>query len=324
MIKVLLASSTALLLVGCSKDDVADTAGAGGDPGYLAPPDPSEGFQLSMTTTAPAYTEVWDCAVYYLPTDEIENVNWIQFKQNSGTHHMTLSTLGLTGSTGLPQGQYPCSEIYGDSSLMQDQIMFYGNQGTAEGEMHLPEGVAATFPAGLEVIHEVHYVNTTDEAVELYSHLNAYTIPDSEVIEGIWGGSVRDEHINIPAASTHTEWSRCVMNRDVEVLFLASHTHELGVEFTIAPFDGETVGDVFYTNDDWHDPKIVQYEEPIVVPEGEGFEWTCTWTNEADQPVNYGLDSTDEMCNLAVVFMPFDMNAACEVVESSDGVLWEG
>jgi hypothetical protein len=38
--------------------------------------------------------------------------------------------------------------------------------------------------------------------------------------------------------------------------------------------------------------------------------------------VNYGLTSTDEMCNLAIVHTPFNMSALCEVVETSDGVLW--
>ena len=146
---------------------------------------------------------------------------------------------------------------------------------------------------------------------------------DDEVEEGIWGGSVRDEHINLPAGEETTEWSRCVMNEDVEVLFLASHTHELGIEFNIAPFDGETVGDVFYTNDDWHSPKIVQYDPPLVVPAGQGLEWSCTWNNTQDHEVNYGPDSTDEMCNLAIVHTPFSVTAQCEVVETSDGVLWE-
>jgi len=108
----------------------------------------------------------------------------------------------------------------------------------------------------------------------------------------------------------------------VEVLFLASHTHELGIEFTVAPFDGTTTGDIFYTNDDWHDPKIIQYDPPLVIPAGQGFEYACTWRNDRDEDVSYGLESTDEMCNLAIVHTPMDLNALCEVVETSDGVLW--
>jgi len=288
----------------------------------LEPPPTELGFQLTMFTTAPAGTEVWRCEVYDLPTTDLAAVNWVEYQQNPGTHHMTLSTLGLTPDSTIEIGQYDCQDLYGDSSLMQDQIMFFGAQGTDQDTMHLPEGVAANFPAGLRIIHEVHYVNTTAEPVDLYSRVNAWTIPQSVVEEQIWGGQVRDETISIPAGETVTEWTRCVMNRDVEVLFLASHTHELGIEFTVAPFDGTTTGDIFYTNDDWHDPKIIQYDPPLVIPAGQGFEYACTWRNDRDEDVSYGLESTDEMCNLAIVHTPMDLNALCEVVETSDGVLW--
>ena len=304
------------MMPGCSnsKDSAEDAVVP------LAPPPDGEGFQLSMTALAPAYSEVWKCEVYPIPTTGTENVNWAEFQQNAGTHHMTLST--TLGGAVIDAGTYECEDLYGDSSLMQDQVMFFGNQGEAEGVMHLPEGVAATFPTNINIIHEVHYVNTTDEDVELYSRVNAWTIPSEEVVEGIWGGQVRDETIEIPANSEHTEWSRCVMNEDIEVLFLASHTHELGIEFTIAPFDGTEVGEVFYTNTDWHDPKITQYDPPMVVKAGEGFEWACTWRNDSDEPVSYGSTSEDEMCNLAIVHMPFSVTATCDVVETSDGVLW--
>jgi len=312
-----------LLTLGC-KDDApppgADSGSAEEIP-TLEPPADGEGFQMSMTAVAPAGEETWACEVYDLPTDEYEPVNKVHYIQNPGTHHMTLSTVALSGAS-LEPGSHDCEELYGQESMMEDQIMFFGSQGTAEETLQLPEGVVANMPPGIQVVHEVHYVNTTSEDVTLYSVVNAYTIDPDEVTDMIWGGQVRDETIEIPANSTTSEWTRCVFNEDVEVQFLASHTHSLGVEFTVAPYDGETVGDIFYTNDDWHDPKIIQYQPALVVPAGEGFEYTCTWTNPNDFPVSYGSTSEDEMCGLAVVFTPFSTSAACEVVETSDGVLW--
>ncbi len=289
----------------------------------LAPPADGDGFQVSLFGTAPPYTEVWLCDVYDLPTDEAAAVNSVQFLQNEGTHHLTLSTTEFA-SIPLEPGRYDCAELYATSSVMQDVVMMFGHQGAAEGTLTLPAGVAANLPAGIQLLHEVHYVNTTDIEVPLYSYINGLTIPQEDVVDGIWGGTVRDEFIEIPPASTHTEWSRCVMNEDVEVQFLASHTHARASEFTIAPFDGTTTGDVIYTNDDWHDPRIEQFNPPLIVPAGQGFEFACTWFNESEETVRYGFASTDEMCNLAVVFTPFSVTAACEVVETSDGVLWEG
>lgn len=286
----------------------------------LTPPPSGEGFQVSMFGTAPAFTEVWLCSVYDLPTTDYAAVNSVEYLQNAGTHHMTLSTTALMGEPIAP-GTYDCADLYADTTLMADIVMMFGTQGEPEGTLTLPEGVAANLPGGIQVMQEIHYVNASAEEVDIYSYLNAWTIPQDEVVDGIWGGSVRDEYINIPAQSEHTEWSRCVMNEDVEVQFLASHTHATGSEFTIAPFDGTTVGEVFYTNDDWHDPKIEQYNPGLVVPAGEGFEFSCTWNNTTDNDVHYGFLSTDEMCNMAIVFTPFSVTAACEVVETSDGVL---
>ena len=289
----------------------------------LAPPPEGQGFQLSLDAVAPPFEEVWICDVYPLPNTEPVSVSWVDARQNFGTHHLTLSTLGLASGGLVEHGRHDCNDLYGSSSLMEDQIMFYGNQGDAESVLRLPEGVAATFPTGLDIIHEVHYVNVTDKPVSLYSRVNAWTMPAEEVVAGIWGGTVRDENIAIPPmAEAHTEWSRCVMNEDVEILFLASHTHAMGTEFSIAPFDGATVGDEIYRNTDWHTPHITQYDPPLKVPAGQGFQWTCTWRNPEDRSVSYGLNASDEMCNLAVVHTPFSLTARCEVVETSDGVLW--
>jgi hypothetical protein len=292
-------------------------------PPTLDPPDPAEGFQLALTgIVAPPHEEVWQCAVYPIPIDEPANVNWVHYLQNEGMHHMTLSTLGL-GPSELEYGEFPCPDVYATPGFMSDQIMFFGGQGTAEDEMHLPDGVVATLPETIDIIHEIHFVNVTDEPIELYSYVNAYTIAPEDVTDGIWGGSVRDENIVIPpSADSYSEWSRCEFNRDVEVQFLASHTHGRGREFTIAPWDGATTGEIFYRNTDWHNPLITQFTPPLVVPAGQGFEWTCTWRNTADSAVNYGLTADDEMCNMTEVHTPFDVTAECEVVETSDGVLW--
>ena len=104
-----------------------------------------------------------------------------------------------------------------------------------------------------------------------------------------------------------------------EILWLQG---ELAAEMAFL-LDGTESGEVFYTNDDWHNPKIVKYDTPITVPAGTGFEYSCTWKNPNDFPITYGLTSEDEMCNLTYIHTPYSMSAKCDVVESSDGVLWE-
>lgn len=308
-----------LFLLGCAVPAVGDSADSSLP--TLAPPAQGEGFQAAMTATAEPYSEAWWCAVYDLDTTTASAVNRVEYLQNEGTHHMTLSTTVLSDSP-LEPGMHACDTLYSDTDLMESAVMMFGNQGAGEGSLQLPEGVAALVPAGIQVVHEVHYVNATDAPVELYSYLNAYTIPEAEVTDTIWGGQVRDETIEIPAASTSTEWTRCVMNEDVEVHFLGSHSHALATAFRVATFDGTSTGEVFYENHDWHDPLITQYNPPLVVPAGTGFEYACDYRNDSDAPVSYGYTADDEMCNLTIVFTPGSVTAECKVVETSDGVLW--
>ena len=312
------------MLHGCSDPKEADSA-APADPGVqLEPPASEEGFQFSFEAVVPAYSEAWVCSVYDFPIEDASSVSWVEYAVTKGMHHMTLSTPGLTGGL-IEPGEYSCEDLYSDSELMGNQVMFFGlGAGNEEGTMHLPDGVAANFIPGLDVIHEMHYVNTLGEDVRIESKINAYTMPAEDVVDGIWGGQIRDEHIEIPPNSEHSEWTRCVFNEDVEVHFLASHMHGKGTKFTIRDFDGESTGDIYYTATDWHDPLITQYNPPRVYPAGTGFEFECTWYNGTDEPVQYGDSADEEMCNMSVVHTPQSMTANCDVVESSDGYLWDG
>ena len=289
----------------------------------LKAPDAEEGFQFSFTTTVDPYTEIWKCAVYPAPYDELSPVNWIEYQVTPGLHHMTIATPSLLTSM-LEPGVYDCQTLLED--LMgpdSNYTMAFGlGAGDPIGEMHLPDGVAAQLPPRIDIIHEIHYVNTTAESKEVSAYVNAYTMELQDVEKGLWGGQVRDETILVPAGRETTEWSRCIMNRDVEVLFLASHTHELGKKFTIKLFDGTHAGETVFENTNWHDPKITQYDPPLVIPAGKGFEWTCDFFNPNDHDVTYGSGAYDEMCNMTIVHTPQDFSAACEVVETSDGVIW--
>ena len=191
-----------LLLSACSPpaEDTATTAVS--VPSLEAPP-AGEGFQMAMTGVAPAYAETWLCHVYDLATTDVSPVNRVEFLEDDGMHHMTVSTTALGGYP-LENGTYDCADLYADPQLMAAQTTIFGNQGSGEGEMQLPEGVVAMVPAGIQVIHEVHYVNPTADDVLLYAYVNAWTIPQDEVTDTIWGGQVRDETIHLPAQQTTT------------------------------------------------------------------------------------------------------------------------
>lgn len=312
-------SALCLALFACAAD---------GEDTYFEPPDPSEGFQVGMTVTAAPGEEIWKCLVMEaLPFDErIAYISHGVHKQTPFVHHMDLMALALTG-VDIEPGVYDCDDIYqgADSErIMDDGLILYASQ-AAEDSVVLPDGVVAEVPTATPFMYEVHYINTTDEEVQVDSYLNAYVADISEVQETIWGGPVRDRNINVPGDGTdHVEWSRCVMDKAIDLIFLSSHTHELAYDFQVRTFDGENVGDeVIYSNSDWQNPYLQHFDPPLHLEAGEGLEFSCFYRSNKGESTTWGFSAAEEMCQIGIVFTPGPSGAECNVVETSDGVIVE-
>lgn len=292
----------------------------GGDDGVdpedpLPPPAEAEGFQIAMEVDVPAGTEVWRCQVSELPTSEFTPVNFVESVQTAGVHHMDVTALAFA-NVDLEPGMYDCNDVYADyPSLMEDGVIIYAAQQAVQ-EIKLPEGTIANLPGHLLVMQEIHYVNATPEDVTAFSKINVYRY-DGDVEQEIWGNAVRDTELDVPPGES-SEWTRCVMSDDVDVLFLTSHTHQLGRSVEIRAFDGAEVGERLYENTDWHSPQLLSFgEQPLHVPAGTGFEFTCHFSNDSSDTVHWGFAASDEMCQIAMVFTPGEATRTCEVVGSS-------
>jgi hypothetical protein len=303
----------AYVVTGCG----TDATPVNDDP--FPPPKDGEGIQIAMSVMTPPGTEVWKCRVLDLPFDRFTNVNRVESVQNDGTHHMDLTAIALAAPD-LEPGDYDCNDIYAQyPALMDSGIIVYAAQ-QAEQHIQLPEGVAAQLLPHMRMMHEIHFVNPTEETVEAYSKINAYIYDDAKVTQNIWGGVVRDQDINVPAgAHDFVEWTRCTMNADVDVMFLATHTHALATKTEIRTFDGTSAvaGEVIYTNTDWHAPQLHDYTAaPLHIPAGKGFEFSCYYTNPTGMPVHWGFSAKEEMCQIALVYTPGETTRTCETVAS--------
>ncbi len=299
----------------------AGSGGLGAEADILPPPLPGEGFQMAFEIEVPPATEVWKCLVTKLPdSNAFFEINRVHTKHNTAIHHMDVTSLSLTGVS-IPHGQYDCNKIYADHpELMEKGIILIAAQ-APEYEIRLPAGVSAHVPPGMDIMHEIHYVNTSTKPVKIQSKVNAYFMPDDQVKNNIWGFTVRDRKISIPPGAKTEEWARCTMTDDVDVIFLATHTHKLATRTTLRRFDGHTVGEQVYENLDWHAPKLIDFPTPLHVKKGEGFELRCYYENPGDKTVEWGFSAEDEMCQFAMVFTPGLASADCKWLETSDGDL---
>jgi hypothetical protein len=316
------ASAASVLILLASCDAAPGSGPAVVEP--LTPPLPGEGFQLSMSVTVPAGAEAWRCEIVSgLPVGDgsvFQFVNRAESRQTAGIHHADVATLFYTGLE-IEPGQYDCDDLYTQhTELMEEAIVVYASQLPDDGLL-LPENTAAQLPVNSLYMFELHYVNVSDEPVEVVSYLNAYTIAGDDVEQTIYGNVNRDVDIAVPPATAqHTEWTRCLFNRDADVIFLSGHTHELATMFTIRHFDGENVGDVVYQNDDWHAPPVLRLDPPLKMKAGTGFEYACDYASSRDAETTWGFRATDEMCQFGYVFVPGDTDILCETVATSDGL----
>ena len=314
-----------MLLCGCSNWDHQPETGLPPLPSVaeteFVPPAEGEGFQLAIEYDAPALTETWSCFVGELPESEglVHPINKVLSRQNDSVHHMVVIILPFAEEE-LPLGLHDCEELYSSyPSVMETGLSLFGSQ-NAKFDAILPEGVVAPVPGKIQYVHELHYINVNDDVEQAWSKINAYTIPNDEVVDSINGFSKNDRSLSIPPQAKHTEWTRCVMNKDIDVLFMTSHTHELGELFEVHLFDGQDgLGDLVYVNDDWHAPPLKPFtEEPLHIPAGTGFQWSCHFNNHREHEVNWGLTTEDEMCQMIIAFTPGDFDISCDVVETSN------
>jgi hypothetical protein len=290
------------------------------DAGGLAPPPPDQGFQFSLKVTAPPRAETWKCKVDNLP--ELEGGGRFDFnraisKQTVGMHHMSLAV--LTSITVEP-GIYDCKELYAKYAGMMEEPILYASA-FEDQTLTLPKGIVAPVPAFLRTLHEIHYVNQSDQPVELTAQINAYRLPLEEVTGQIWGGSVRDKDIVLPPKSKTDEWNRCVVSKDVDVLLLSTHTHQRSRRTEIFTWNGKERGESVYESTDWHSPVPLDLTaSPRHVKAGEGFEFHCHYQNPTSETIKLGLSAEDEMCNMILVFTPGDTSVECKIQESGTGL----
>lgn len=268
------------------------------------------------------YSESWVCWVGPLPTgSEPVAVRAIESFQTPGMHHMDLASIDFVAADIAP-GMHDCKELYSAvPSLMEDMMTLYGAQEEHQ-TFDLPDGVAAVLPGGMDVLFEIHYVNASEVTVTASATIDAWSMPLEDVEERIWGAVVRDNDILVEPMTRTTEWTRCLMNDDVDVFAMSSHMHAHGVEASVRRFDGATVtATPVYVNEDWERPFIATWiDEPIKVPEQQGFEFRCVYENPTDAPVVWGFTAADEMCSMTLVFTPGYFTVDCTVVDSGRSV----
>ena len=292
---------------------------------------PAQGAQIvTDPVVIEPYTEREICSVVRLEGDQkLLWTNRMESLVSEGSHHMNvfigefsfldpfLGDGAAEQALGVPVGQYDCSEL----PVMEWAFPVFPSQRENQ-EITFPEGVAAPFLSPGLVIFSHHYVNPTDKPVRINAALNVQTLPTEEVddvaslvFDAIGG-------LEIAPGEAQIRHRTCVMEREVSVALVSTHTHEWGECASLSDYDGESVADEpFFVNKDWETPPILHFEPgSFELEAGQGIHYACHYENDTDRTLTDDGTAEGEMCVFAAVVYPatWSVEEVEEVVAGDD------
>jgi hypothetical protein len=195
-------------------------------------------------------------------------------------------------------------------------------------EITLPDEVAYTFNPNQMIKLEHHYINETDSAQQAMATTTFYASDADDIkyeASILFTGS---PDVNIPAGSNTTlhEFFTVPTYEDFsqsKIFAVTGHEHHLGtgVEVNVAPAKTGPMTAVYNPNPfEWASP-ATQIQTPYFgIPNGGGFDFTCTWDNTTDATVTFGESATDEMCFFWLYYYPSQGSKVCFHTNQFGGV----
>jgi hypothetical protein len=190
---------------------------------------------------------------------------------------------------------------------------------TSHDEITLPPGVGYTLAANQMIKLEHHYINETDSPQMAMATTTLYAADANDIqyeAGFIITGSL---DVYIPAGSNAAlhQFFQFPSYEDFsqsKIFAVTGHEHHLGTGVTVnvAPSPTGPMTTVYNPNPfEWASP-MTQGQDPFFsVPNGGGYDFTCTWNNTTASAVLFGESATDEMCFFWQYYYPSQGSKVC-------------
>jgi hypothetical protein len=307
--------------------------GWAGDDRCIAPPEPSEGFQLHFGPknyddpevvaryTLEAGQEALLCTYIVTPNEEpIYYDTWLN-RLRPGSHHMTVTQV----SDGEELDGIPCMEGQpGTAGIIG------GNTTTVmplDDVAPENQGFAKTLPARVRVSMQLHFFNTGDKPLLMEAWQNIY-YKDANDVKGEISPIESMAGLGMSIERSTTEVVRGVLTapQELRVLDLYSHNHDHTLRFSIfLRRAGEAEATMIYESYDWEHPLLLAtdsiHENPtinrdaqqaggmtgeLILNTDDSLEFECEIRNDdVDKPLKFANEAhTAEMCIMRGNYAP--------------------
>jgi hypothetical protein len=260
-------------------------------------PAPAAGMKVSIIVPkVAAGQEGTKCIQIKLPNAAPASVVQLHNKLSPASHHFIITALSDPAATEKPiEDCRPFRGALAGAPLAISQ--------KHDDLVSLPEGVGYRLNAQ-QVMHlELHYLNTSDQTLDVTGEAELVTAPPGAALQDGSVLLVGTTDINVPAHAMQKSAQKFMalpQGMDgVKFFAITGHTHRLGTNVTVSSASGPNAPLApLYAPDhfDWEAPEMKQLTPHVSIPSGGGFMLQCSWNNTSDSPVSFGESATAEMC----------------------------
>ena len=269
----------------------------------LVAPEPGKGFQVNLSkfSIQPNFEREFFVFKKVGNTADIF-VNRFEINMRMNSHHMVVYDF----NNDIPPIFFPKEEVIRDirndnGSLnianmfpMAYHVYVIGSQ-SPYLNFEFPPGVALRLKGNIGLDFNSHYVNKEPTPIEGEVNVNFHTMTPSSVLKEAKTMNLGNQNLTLYPGQRTTLTKTFTMSKDISVITLTSHTHQLGEQFVIKIVGGTRNGEIVYTSTDWHHPQFIKYDPPLILHAGEGLMSVIVYNNTKTKPVKFGLTSAEEM-----------------------------
>ncbi len=298
------------LLVGCGdgRAPVPGPAATGPDEPPVAlpaalPPAPEGGQQLaSGGYELLAGQEKFLCVTHRSPPDAARAIREIQMVGGVEVHHAVLFR-----STGASEerAQWECENL----ADLTAWFPIWGG-GTGSKGFRLPEGVGFLVGKDTQYMVQYHLLNARQSVVHGVAGLNLdYRDPAGVKPAGPF--ALTGLSFRIPPGAAYEETIHCAATRDMNVVGVLPHMHQLGRWANLEHGSHEGTMTEVYRRDPWNFDDQAMDPFVMTIKKGDQLRATCAWNNPSNREVTFGESTHDEMCFMVLFYYPFDGLDGC-------------
>ena len=270
-----------------------------------------------------ANVEDTQCIWLQLPNTASIKVHEIHNLLSDGTHHLIVykDDMDTTEQT-TPMDCQPFTGALNTTGNIAPLVITQAK----DDDVVLPDAVAYTFNPNQMIKLELHYINTSDAAENIMANINFVTADPSTIMDEaaiMFTGSI---DVDLPPGlNTLHQFFTVPDGLDFsQSHFFAVTGHEhhygTGVEVNVGPGSAGPLTPVYDpTNFLWSEPPTQDQTPAFSIPQGGGFDFTCTWDNTSSGVVKFGESANDEMCFFWAYYWPSQGAKVCAHTDQIGG-----